>query len=442
MYDFLKEMSCKIKSLTFRPLSYVVISVVGLSIIETYQLAHTSITYTILRELFVFLFIAGAIGFLLHVKEFKKKFANLLYLHSDYLKNLGESKKKEFFIRTLKNAYDFSDYGIEDEFADLTTRNYLPVFEEKYKSNHFVHRTFKPYKHGSSLKEGISVKEEQGWRAHYPKNIPQKMEYGTRGMKFKDFEELYRRMFYSSEVWMKEANPLGNKEGNKITPKHVKCGKIIIDIKETIAPATFTREIKNLSLLDFNAISECATKAKEFLHGTNSKLGIRVTIYKKDGTKIVVTEPKIKIGQERKIDLVYKIDGTKYLQICINFNKNKVTFETGALLNKVKAKKDYHFVVVNEFYNYYCEPFALMCGCPTKSVIISVLFEGLNNEQKVIADTMYLAYTGTNPMIQPIQNKYHYSAKFSGWFFVGHGIVFTYRIVNDKVEEPLKISYN
>ncbi|MCK5615355.1 hypothetical protein KAR91_76535, partial [Candidatus Pacearchaeota archaeon] len=197
---FIEVAWLKLMGFIFTPIVLVLGSTLGLWFLGPVE-PHTFKSF--LHELLIFLLIAGAVGAALHGKEFTKKFAELLYLSSNYLKDLSESNKKKFFANTLKKAYEFPKYGIEDEFATLTLDSWIPAFEEKYQSNHFIHRTIKPLEKGGKLEDGTLVYEKRGWRTHYPKNKAKASGYAIRVFKYKDFYELYKRLAFSSEVWMK-----------------------------------------------------------------------------------------------------------------------------------------------------------------------------------------------------------------------------------------------
>jgi hypothetical protein len=418
----------RILSIMFNPIALISISLIGLIFIGITGVKTLSL---IAESLLTSLFIAGIIGIALSRAEFKEKFAKLLYLSSDYLKNLSEKGKKEFFVSTLKKAYEFSDYGIEDEFAILTTKGYLPAFEDQYKSNHFIHRTFKPYNHDKTngLENGITVCEEQGWRTHYPKNQKEQIRGGKRTMNFRDYKELYRRFFYSFEVWMKKVEKEAIEENIDKTD-HTRCGIVKISVNKKIDEEEFCKAFEEIESLDFNEMKNFKEESKKFFYGDDAKLGIEVIVYTKNGERYDLNEPEITLKHGKKILLSYKIDGETYASIKINLSGQMISIDTNAKLNKRIAKNDYHFVQFAEFYNYYSEPFVVVSGVPTKSIIIDALFEGMKDGQKVITDVMYLAHKGENTMIKPVKNDNHYAAKFSGWFFQGHGVVFSYRIVD------------
>ena len=341
-------------------------------------------------------------------------------------------KKKKFFADTLKKAYEFPKYGIEDEFAALTLETWIPAFEDRYKSNHFIHRTVKPFKQGDKLEDGTLIDERRGWRTHYPKDKKKSLGYATRKMNYKDFNELYKRLTFSSEVWMKKVpiRPKDHKDEDIKINGHTRCGKTKITIDNKIGEISFVAAMNKVDSLDFDAFEKTHEDIQAFFCGGLPKTGICVNIYTKKGKRIRIKDPNIKFSDERKILLEYKDDGVVYVKINISLDDKEVEFWTLALIESVKAESDYHFVQHDSFYNYFREPFSLNIDCPTRGIIFDILFEGLTDNQKLTADVSYFAFSGTNPMMGAINGKNHYAAKFSGWFFVGHGVSFSYRIAN------------
>jgi hypothetical protein len=439
--DFLRESFVKVKGWLFLPITYI-FSGLGMLIISSladssYILIDTQLphlVWEVIRELGIFLFIAGSVGALLHSSEFKQQFSRLLYLNSDYLKNLSRANKKKFFIGTLKSAYRFADYGLEDDFAELTTQNYLPAFEEQYNTNHYINRIYRPI-NSEDLQQGFRVEESQGWRAHYPKHTDEKMGVGSREMIFKDFSELYQCLKYSNEVWMRKVDKT-SKVALKLKEHrstHIRCGRTEVFFRDDISDEKFTTVCKDFLSIDTHELEKEKQKSiiDEYFTGDKSRFGIVVKVFKKNGEALRIESPDVEIDKRGVITLNYLVGKQLNTVIKIDFQVQTVNFRIGAMLEAKELKCDYHFVQNSNLFNHYGERFVSKCNYPTKNLIVSVLMEGVPAKLSLLTDVHCMAFKSSNAMMNPIKTNHHYSEKFSGWFFRNHGVVFSYRLVKN-----------
>ena len=412
----------------FKPTGLITLGLIGIWAATAFH-HEKHLWVEILREASIFIFIAGLIGVSLHSKQFQQKFSELLYLNSDYLKHLSKEKKEAFFINTIKNAYEFSDYGIEEDFAQLTTQNYLPLFEEKHMTNHFMHRTFSPFRKNGDIKDGFWINEEQGWRAHYAKEKPSAISSNTRGVVFKDHNELFKQLNYSMELWVREAKRAEKISKTKVTEEHNRYIKTKIATRKDLSQSDFILSCQEIEQIKFSDKDTLINSLCDFFKDNKAKLGIEATFYIKNEKPTSVNKPEINIKDDGSIQLKYKVGGVEYLKIEINFLEQTLLFDIKAELPRLKEKTDYHFVQRSRFYSYYEEGFTLSCSAPTKNIILDIIFEDLPPNLKILPEVSYLALYGSNAMMKPIRSKSHYGAKFSGWFFVRHGLTFSYRII-------------
>ena len=420
-----------VKSVVHSPTSWLIL---GLLLLGTYLALGGDLkdfAKSFLHEIAAFLIIAAVVAYALHGQEFVNQFSELLFIKSNYLRNLGRSGKIKFFTETLKSAYKFSDYGIEDEFATLATNSYIPAFEEQYKSNHFIHRTFKPYDSKLGLEGGIRVFEEMGWRTHYPKFRPENMGEDRRAMTFVDNVELYRRLFYDSEISMRKVESFSADADNLNSQELVMCGKTSVSIADRVSEAQFAKLLDEIENCDFDDVDQLSALVQSHFVGPRCKTGLRVDVIPKKRQRIRLNNPVFEFPYEKTIRLNYFNEGWKYAAIEINFFDHTLKIDAGAMLDAIEAKSDYHFVQRAEFYNSYMEPFNVKCYCPTKGIIIDLLFDGLPKNKRLVGTVGFFAHKGVNPMGRATIGRNHYARKFSGWFLPSHGVTFAYRIVDD-----------
>lgn len=370
----------------------------------------------VFKEFGIFFVIAGLVGVAIETKNAKFHFVKTLHLHSDFLEKLSPGKKKEFFVNTLKKAYKFKNYGVEEEFAKLATENYLPVFEDRYQRNYFVHRNYKKVD-GCDLSKGFIVTELRGARIHYNKQ-PESVIFPSREMKYvNEYEFIKRLENYKSRMSFK------NKADDAF---NICCGEY---------EASWTNSaVKEEGVETFLSSEDEALAIRYF--GKGGELNISVRDKKKE---IVMDNPYIEF-KKRKLILSY-LD-KKDQEICNilvlldDFSiKIRFRFEVDIALNEDYSKNDYHFFTENEFFSYAEEPFSVAMIRPTQNVTLSINFEdlNLNSERLFISDVHFFSQAGCNPLHKELATANTYNVKKSGWFFLNQGLAFNYRIIKKKL---------
>jgi len=389
------------------PIFYIFIGFVGLCLYHSklfdYDLSVFPLNL-ILKELSVLLLIAGLVGYAVESRSVKRTFSKLLYLHSDYLRGLGVEQKKEFFSKSLRNAYNFSDYGLEDEFAELTTENYLPVFEDRYKSNFFVHRNYKPVNR-EKFKEGFTIHEERGWRAHYPKKQNGYRSTTSRTFYYSTNLELLNYLnSYDYEARIEKFIGINDTEDNFQV-----CGNTSFKLLDK---AQF---LKSYNLILNNDVSQLdfGVTLNHFSNVLSKKIDLKPNCSFKNGCLL----------------MTYYSDGINVGSLEINVLEKSLIFITPIEFGKIEAKTDYRFVERSTFYSYYRESMNLLMDCPTKNVTLNLVFDDLSEDEFLeVGDLVFFAQAGKKPM-PLIKTKNHINVKFSGWFFPKHGVSFSYRII-------------
>ena len=473
----------RIKNLIFHPAVYIFIGFfLFVSFHENYNI---SIFYWVervkdlgidklLKEFGIFLIIAALASFVIESKAFIKKASDLIFLHSDYLKNMSAEKKKKFFAEILRNTYKFSDYDVESDFANISVNSFLPAFEESYKRNYSIRRdheeitkseSFKsimlnlgyeegffdvlkkinqsPWNKSRNKKDDFFVHEEKNWITHFSKTVSYPKEYKIiKKSIFLNYAHLFQKlMFYSLSL---EAEKLDTDDSKKEGIfNSYSLGKIEFYMNPNIinTKSVFNEKWKDLERIMKTREKEIFSKKTKEYRTKNFEENIKkyffnqkkeslflLRYHRGSGKKILIIEPSIKTNfKDGIIELIFEKNGIRYLIVQINTLEKMISFEGIYEMQSIKEREKYRFTQKTDSISMREEGTSFGIGKEDILKNIEMLFvfpEGMS----VIGEVSAFSGTGSSPKI-PNEAKHYLVYKHYGWLLSGHGLSVWYKIL-------------
>jgi hypothetical protein len=427
-----------------------------------------------LKEFGIFLIIASLASFVLESKNFIKKASDLIFTQSDYLKNMSEKQRKNFFSKTLKNTYKFSDYGVESSFSEMAINTFLPIFEDSYKRNYSVFREYENISTSKALEKVFSdlghdspfvgiqkqnevrspwgninddffVREEKEWITHFSKNQDFSQKITGKGFSFANYAHLFQKMLYfsvkmqTSKVDVDDSERMENCN-NKYAEEYPYVEKTDFFIKpEKIK----SKSIKDLSVELENIVSD-TKKRKDYAKVSKEE---RVKNIKDFFTDIIAcrihtnkyvdfVEPEIEIQlEDEKIKLFFEKEKKVHLKVSISLKERTISFKTYYTCVAVEKGDKFRFLQNTFSFDMFEEGSSFGAGKEVvKNMNIEFNFPDIGKNKRVLYEFGTFPMTGDSPIsssMKPYLAKNTISYQHKGWFAKGHGVSMWYKILDN-----------